>query len=223
MTWNEYVEGRAEAMRGRSTFVVVGLNRIITPGNRTKVGPLLLRPDARWNRKVSVDRTLYVGEPWRAYFHFAFCRASFGEYTYSYLAETHWRAFGEGIRPDDPFSVDAIATEGNGLVRSEYPTFFERFSVTPHDVAPSVRAAYQEEKALAFDEEHTSSAIVTRLSAFAKSAGPLRDIPTTTTLFAKTAHDIHCTSLPVDRYLTDQLAALVAHTDGVGRACHGRD
>ena len=96
--WQEFEAEPRRWMDGRSLVVVVGLNRIITPGNRTREVFEVLYNLSRDVRKLSIDQTLFVAEPWRAWFHFGFVGAPYREYTYSYLAESHWRAHQDGVR-----------------------------------------------------------------------------------------------------------------------------
>ena len=69
VTYEEFAADHKELLRGVKTLAVVGINKLITPANRTKVGPLLLRPIDGVQR-ISIDRTLFVAEPWRAWWHF---------------------------------------------------------------------------------------------------------------------------------------------------------
>jgi hypothetical protein len=219
LTHEEFVADHKRALAGRSVMVVVGLSKLATPGNRTRVGPLLWGPLPGLSR-ISVDRTLFVAEPWRAWWHFGCVGAPYREYTYSYLAESHWKAAREGVR-DDPFSLEAIAECGRGVVRSEYRRFFEPLSVARVEMPREVHEQYQREKAAAFDEEHTAKAIIKRLAAFAQKAFPRRTIPTTARLFERTAHHIVQTDLAVDDWLVGELRGLVEMTDGIGAAFFG--
>ena len=219
LTHEEFAADHRAALAGRSLMVLVGLSRIATPANRTRVGPLLWGP-LPGLRRISVDRTLFVAEPWRAWWHFGAVGAPYRQYTYSYLAESHWRAAQDGVR-EDPFSLAAIARCGAGVVRSCYPRYFEPLDVEIAPVPPDARTAYVELKERAFDEEHTPSAIVERLAEFAQAACPRRAIPTPARLFAATSHRIVATDLGVDRWLVGRLRALVDLTDGIGRAFHG--
>lgn len=221
MTFDAFEDDPRDAMRGRDTLAVVGLGRIITPGNRTReVFEVLFNLTDDW-QKVSLDRTLFVSEPWRAWFHFGFVGARYREYTYSYLAESHWKAFGDGVRGDDPFGLEAIVDCGRGVVRSEDEQYFDEVAVETVALGAAAHAEYQELKAVAFDEEHTAPAIIDRLSRFAQAACPLRRIPTPARLFDRTAHRIVRTDLKVDEYLTGRLLALVELTNGIAAAFHG--
>ncbi len=218
VTHEELVADHRRALAGRNTMVVVGLSRIATPSNRTKVGPLLWGP-LDGVRRISVDRTLFVAEPWRAWWHFGAVGVRYREYTYSYLAESHWRAAQDGIR-DDPFSIEAIAECGAGVVRSEDERHFERIDVEVVAMPAQTHAAYQDLKARAFDEEHTAKAIIARLASFAAEACPQRSIPTASRLFASDAHRIVRTDLRVDEYLVNRLLDLARLTDAIAARFH---
>ena len=219
LTYEEFAASPSRALSGRTVMVVIGLNKIIVPGNRTKVGPLLLRPVAGV-RRISVDRTLFVSEPWRAWFHFGCVGAKYREYTYSYLAETHWRASKDGLR-GDPFSLEAIAACGTGVVRSHYDRYFDKIEVERVEMAPGVHDEYQVLKEKCFKEEHTASAIISRLSAYARSACRRRKIPMPSALFSRTEHSIVQTDLKVDDYLVGRLRGLAQLTDDIGARFRG--
>ncbi|HEX6940908.1 MAG TPA: hypothetical protein VF158_15935 [Longimicrobiales bacterium] len=219
MSWEAFAAAPDRALAGRSVMVVVGLNRIITPGNRTTVGPLVLRP-RQGLRRISVDHTLFVSEPWRAWFHFGCVGAPYREYTYSYLAETHWRAAQDEVRDDDPFSAGAIIEAGRGVIRSLDARYFEPLEIQRVRVGADVHARYQIEKRRAFDAEHTPHRIITRLARIAADACPARRIPTPRRLFDARRHRIVQTDLKVDDYLVGQLRALVETTNAVAEAFH---
>lgn len=218
VTWDDY---EPAMLRGRSTLAVVGLSKIITPGNRTKVGPLLLRPISGV-RRIVVDRTLFVSEPWRAWFPFGCVGARYREYTYSYLAESHWKAHVDGAREDDPFALGVIVEHGRGVVRSDYDAFFGAPCVRAIAAPPEAHAEYEKIKAAAFEEETTIKAIVARLSAFAASVCPTRRIPSPSALFTGSGTPmVWRTDLKIDTFLTRRLTELVTLTDGIGKAfCH---
>lgn len=221
LEWETFAADPERALRGRSVMIVVGLNRIITPANRTKVGPLVLRPREGLTR-ISVDRTLFVSEPWRTWFHFGCVGAPYREYTYSYLAESHWRAAQDEVRDDDPFSLEAIVQAGRRVIRSYSPRYFDAFEVRRIAVGPDVHARYQEEKERAFEEESTPHAIITRLSRIAAEALPGRRIPAPHRLFETRSHMVTQTDLAVDDYLVGVLRRLVEITNGVaGEFYHG--
>jgi hypothetical protein len=213
-----YEDYRPSMLEGKSTLVVVGLSRILTPANRTKVGPHLLRPIPGVKR-VSIDSLLFIVEPWRAWWHFGCVGAKYREYTYSYLAESRWKSAQEG-RDEDPFSLSEIGKWGDGVIRSLEPKHFGQVRVTTLDVGADAERDYQALKLKAFDEEHTASAIIKRLADFAQEVCPERKVPAVSQLFKRADHTIVSTSLGVDKWLVGQLLGLVELTDGIARRFH---
>ena len=212
---SDFLAAPARALEGRTTLVVVGLNKIITPPNRTKVGPHLLRPRPGL-RRISVDRTLFVSEPWRAWWHFGCVGAPYREYTYSYLAETHWNGAQDGLR-EDPFTLEAITQAGRGVIRVQPDYKVEPLLIQTIRLEQADHDAYAELKTLAFEEEHTAHAIVARLAAFAQERCPARRIPQASRVFDAPGVVVR-TDLRVDDHLVGRLVALVDLASGIGAA-----
>lgn len=201
-------------------LVMVGLNKAMTPSSRTREVWEILYNNTAELPKFSVDRTLFISEPWRAWFHFGFVGASYREYTYSYLAESHWKAHRDGVREADPFSLDEIRAWGAGVVVSDHRAYFGEVEVETVLTTPDVKAAYAEEKAAAFEEERTLPAILRRLSAVAKAACLSRCIPTPARIFTSPSLHIVRTDLAVDGFLVDNLLRLVDLTNNIAEAFH---
>ena len=207
VTFEDFARDPRKWTSGRPGLVIMGMTLARTPSNRAREfwDSIEHWPGPKW----SIDRTVFIAEPWRTVWQFNLMGHAFGIYTYSYLAETHWRAHADGLRDDDPFSEGQIAAFGDGIVQCDYDRFFDLHTeVVP--LGEEVHAAYQVEKTKAFAEEATPSAIIRRLSAFATQACPRRHIPSTRQLFYRQSHRILATDLRVDAYLTGQL-------DKVGR------
>lgn len=220
MTFPEFERDPRGAANGKRVLVMVGMNRIISPANRTQNVFEFLHNDSRHLRKISVDRTLFVAEPWRTWFHFGFVGAPYREYTYSYLAETHWRAAQDGLR-GDPFSLEAISAAGDDVVRATYASYFD-LSTETLALSASAHQDYQKLKAACFDEEHTIAAILRRLGEFAQQSHPWRTLPTPASLFEHRTHRLRVTDLPIDRYLVGRLRALADLTNAIGAHFYGR-
>lgn len=224
LRWEEFRADPRGLARDARTLVVVGLNQIAHPGTRGEDVFEFLYLGCPHLRKVSVDRTLFVVEPWRAWFHFGLVGAPYPPYTYSYLAESHWRAFREGKRPADPFSLAALVAAGTGIVRSDHARFFDAVEVERVDLPPAVHAAYQAEKARAFEDERTPAALVRRLAAFAQAACPRRAVPAPGAIFGPAgglfgpALRIVRTDLRVDDHLVGWLLELAGLADAVAGA-----
>jgi hypothetical protein len=200
--------------------VVVGLSRIITPSNRVKVGQVLMRP-IDGVRRISVDRTMFISEPWRLFWHFSCIRQPYQELTDSYLAETRYKQSLDGFR-EDPFSLAEIKAYSDGKIQAHGHPFFESFEVTRVPVSQEWHRRYAAEKASAFDEEHTPSAIIKRLEAVSREALKDRKIPTPSRLFAN-RHPVAIQSdLKVDDFLVGRLRYLVELTNGIHEAFQPR-
>lgn len=217
--FREFEHDPRSFMRDCEGVLFVGLTRAMTPSTRTREVWEVLFNGTDLPR-ASLDTALFLSEPWRAWFQFGFVGASYGPYTYSYLAESHWRASREGIRDDDPFALDELLAHGEGVVTSLDNQFFDRFDVEIVEVEPLFHAAYQREKTAAFDEERTEAALVRRLAKVASSACPSRKVPAPHRLWSRHEHSIVATDLAVDRYLVEWLAGLVATTNTIYEHFH---
>lgn len=71
-------------------YVIVGVNRMITPSNRCDMVNDYLQILTRNKPKVVIDTSPFIGEPWRVWFHYSI---AFGEWLgadYSYPIEGDW-------------------------------------------------------------------------------------------------------------------------------------
>ena len=71
-------------------IVVVGLNRIITPGNRCDMVNEYLQTMTPNVPKICIDSAPFIGEPWRLWFHYSIANCGQFNITYSYAIETEW-------------------------------------------------------------------------------------------------------------------------------------
>ena len=199
-------------LRAHPTVILVGLSKMITPANRTEAGAVLLRPTTA--QRIVVDRWLFVAEPWRAWFAFGAVGAAYDGYTYSYLAESHHKAALDGKRPADPFRPEALTRWGHGVITAPDAWRID-LRETVLSVDDATRAAYAEEKARAFEEEHTEHALLRRLGAWAQARVPGRAVPAPADLWRRERVDVVRTDLGVDRYLTDRLRRLAHLTNHI--------
>jgi len=74
-----------------SKVVLIGINRMITPGNRCDFIHAYLTVMTPQVPKISIDTSPFVGEPWRLYFHYQLVNSfsGFGA-NYSYPIEGEW-------------------------------------------------------------------------------------------------------------------------------------
>ncbi len=208
-------------LKGIDTLVFCGLSRAMNPGNRTAEVWEALFNQSGGLKKCVVDSSLWVGEPWRIWFPFGMTGARWGGYTYSYIGESHWRAWLDGLRPENPFSLDEVKKWGAGVIRSSAPRYFYEFSAETIHLDASVHAEYAQLRASAFEEARSIGPVITRLSRFAASVCPKRAIPNTTRLFERRRWQVTATDLPVDRWLVDNLTSTVALANGIAEVFHG--
>ena len=215
---DEILADRDQLNQG-GTMVTVGLSRILTPSNRVKLGQVFLRPRDGL-RRVSVDRFLFVSEPWRAFWHMYAVGIPHRGYTDSFLAESRWRdALAAG--DTDPFSADEIlASIGDRLVLHRPPTL-PALDVEWVEVTAGVHDDYASEKEAAFSEETSAAGIVRRLAAFAARVVPRRSVPAPSRLHAGPPFRgvrVVAADLPVDRWLVGRLRAVVDTTNRIAGA-----
>lgn len=215
MMFETFSNDPRKALKDRPGLVLIGMTLARTPSNRAREfwdsieqfsGP-----------KIIVDQTLFVAEPWRVVWPFNLLGKPFGPYTYSYLAETHWRAHQDGLRELDPFTADDIVRESNGMIQADYSRHFD-LSIETREVGADVHARYAVEKDAAFSQESTPAAIIKRLAAIAGDACPERSIPSPTQLFAKRHHHIVRTDLAVDTWLVGRLITVAETTNAIAEA-----
>lgn len=221
LTATQYLDRPWDAIRGADTLVVVGMTEIVTPANRVKTGPYLNEPFPNVVRH-SVDRTLFIGEPWRAWWHWGCVQAPWEDVPHSFCLEGRWNQAMEGRR-EDPCSLDVVLRIGRGVVTAmpDAPRFGEiEVQVIPQP--EEVHAAYLEEKRQAFETETTWRGLIRRLGAFAQHSAPSRYLPTGVKLFRHMDDliplKIVATDLAVDTWLLSQLRQTVSLVDEVAKA-----
>lgn len=208
------------ALRRADLVVVTGLgSRLVTPANRVRLGPYLTEP---WDGppRVSVDTGLFVGEPWRLWWHFGCVGAPFGPYATSYALETRWRGYLDRRVPKDPCALVDIVQWGQGVIRSDAPCAFAPPRINTISLPADVHAAYAVEKARAFEEATSLPGILARLGRFAQARCPQRAMPRGASLFTCDASppQITRTDLPIDNYLLSVALERMALTNAIGEA-----
>jgi hypothetical protein len=200
-------------------LVFVGLSRAMTPANRTDMVWEVLFNKAAGLRKYSVDSVLFVGEPWRMWFHFGLTGATYRDYTYSYIAESQAKSWLDGARDDDPFALDESVRWCRPSVRSSGTPWFAPLAVEVIPLPAEVHARYAEEKARAFDEEQAVGRVVARLERVAAAALPRRRLPSSGRLWATRKPSVVVSDLPVDAWLVARLRHLVDLTNAIAIGC----
>lgn len=212
-----YLAAPRQSIVGVDLLVIVGMTEIVTPSNRVKTGPFLNEPTA-YPARESVDRALFIGEPWRAWWHWGCVGAAWRDVPHSFRLEGLWSQWLDN-RIDDPCSLSEFRHVGAGVVVAapDAPTF-GGLAVDVIPQPPDVHDAYQIEKAAAFEQETTWRGLVKRLAAFAQAAEPLRAVPTKAQMFRMLGTRqprLVVTDLGVDRWLSDHYRYLVGLVDGV--------
>lgn len=216
---NEFVADPRPHLKGVDVVVLQNLvSKIIRPGSRLKYGQFLTDP---WNGppRLSVDTHLFIGDPWRIWFHFGAVDAPFGEphekYHTSYRVETDWRFFIEGKSPN-PCTMDRVGRYGSGVVAWRGGFRFEPTELQVLAQGAAQHGLYQEERERAFNECKTSAALLKRLGDWAQNACPFRVIPKD--IFATPRPRIVLTDFGVDRWIASQLSAQIQLTNDIVEA-----
>jgi hypothetical protein len=166
---------------------------------------------------ISIDTSPYIGPLWRLWAHFYFTKTAFGEYTYSYLLESHFNGFQDGVRPENPLAYEKIREYASGNVSIEYERYFAEPIIEVIELTASAHVEYQELKADLFEEHDHIQKIIKGLADFAKESCPERRIPAEHKIF-ETSEKINIirTDLKVDEYLTN---CLLKKIDEVNAVC----
>lgn len=210
---NELMVAPMRWIRGDVTMVVVGLSKLMTPGNRVRLGRVLLRPYEGLTR-ISIDRQLFVSDPWRMWWHFYAVGHERWGFTDSFLAESRWKMAHEQ-RTEDPFGVPKVLDAMRDVVEVRDAFRFGAIDVEVRHLSEQQHAAYARLKEEAFTHERSIAAIIKRLAAFAQEACPERSIPSPARLFQRPPSRIVRTDLGVDRYLVEQLMSRVELTNAI--------
>lgn len=211
---------RRDFFAGAEIVVFVGSNKFFNPSTRFHpVFDLLQYNLPASIRKVSVDIAPYVGPIWRLWTHWSLAYQPFSGYTYSYLLESHYNAWMEGVREINPMDLATIRQNSQGIVSIDYPRYFAPASVDIIPVGESIHADYQRLKSDLFDEHDTITPIIKGLSDFARQHCPARKIPQEHKIF-ETPDRVRIvrTDLKVDEYLTGKLLAKIDEVNRVVEA-----
>lgn len=208
---------KRDYFEGKQTVVFVGSNKIFNASSRNHPVFDILQYGLAGMERFVVDISPYVGPIWRIFPQFSLAGLPFGEYTYSYLLESHYNSFLDGVRPDNPLDLEAIGEYARSNVSIDYDRFFSPPSIKVIPMSPSIHCDYQEVKEDLFEENNRIVPIIKGLSNFAKSVCNERKIPQEHKIF-ETPDNVQIirTDLKVDEYLTSQL---VAKMDEVNRVC----
>lgn len=192
---------------GKNAVVFVGLNKMFTTSTRFHPVWDLLQYNLPSNiKKYCVDIAPYMGPLWRIWPQFNLAGLQTGEYTYSYLLESHYNAFLEGVRTDNPLSIGNIKQWANGNIQIDYTKFFEDPEIKIIKMSEDVHEGYQTLKADLFETYDSIGPILKQLAAYAKEHCKERKIPQEFKIFETPGSvEIIRTDLKIDEYLTGKL------------------
>jgi hypothetical protein len=220
VSFDRFRDEARELIRGLDSLIFVGMTRAITSGNRTEMVFEILHNKTAELHKISVDTYLFRAEPWRAWFHFGYAGVPYRDYAYSFIAESHYNTYIDGVRTENPFSLEEITRWGDGVICSDHGRYFEEPIIQVVETSPDDQKRYAEFKATCFREETSPRPIIRRLSEFAQQVFPDRSIPGYAQLFGSRSHRIVATDLAVDRWLVAGIRETMHITNGVAREFH---
>jgi hypothetical protein len=212
---SSFLDDPRSAVANSDLLVVCGLvTKLCRPSNRVKLGQFLTEP--WWGpKRASVDSCLFIGEPWRMWWHWGCIERPFANYFTSYRLESDWNRHIE-LETDNPCSIERIIEFGNGHVQHCDGFRFGSINIHIEKFSDAKHSSYAEEKEKSFAEEKTIKAIIRRLSAFADASYPDRSIPKD--LFASTDHEIRVTDFGVDMYLLKRIRETIELTNAIAEA-----
>lgn len=209
---SKFLDDPRASVADSDLLVVCGLvTKICTPSNRVKLGQFLTEP--WWGPpRVSVDTCLFVGDPWRMWWHWGCVGRPFANYFTSYRLESDWKRYVETDQ-NNPCTIERIAEYGNGIVEHRNGFSFSNVRFQIQQVSSDCHERYAETKELAFLEEKTVAGIIRRLTEFCQSVYPDRFIPRN--LFSSQNHNIRITDLGVDAYIAKRIRDTVSLTNAI--------
>jgi len=142
-------------------FIFYGLNRIITPSNRTDFVFEYLFTLSADIPKISIDTAPFIGEPWRLWFHYGLCKCGNFGTPYSYAIETEWKHWFYRETNDSRFEPDNLGI----CISDTYTTLSPlAYSATFTDVDEATLAWYEEAKKFTFDKYDTPKLLIQNLA-----------------------------------------------------------
>lgn len=138
-------------------FIIVGLNKIVTPSTRCDFVQEYLSTLTQNVQKISIDTAPYVGEPWRLFFHYLYTNNNLFKRPHSYAVQTEWKHWFYRDTRDCIFSPENIKF----FITKTYSdldilnTSFEFDTVSEKD-----EKWYQEQKDIVFKKYHTPKSLI---------------------------------------------------------------
>ena len=91
-------------------LVVIGLNKIITPSNRCDMVNDYMQTMTRNIKKISIDSSPFIGEPWRLWYHYDVGNCNTFNIPHGFAIETEWKHWFYRNRPDSRLAANNIGT-----------------------------------------------------------------------------------------------------------------
>lgn len=201
---------------GKDAVVFVGANKLFSSSTRFHPVFDVLQYGLEGMRRFVVDTSPYIGPLWRVFPQFSLAGVPFGEYTYSYLLESHYNSFIEGMRPDNPLEISKISEYAHGHVSIDYERYFSDPVVEIIPMPAEIHEKYRDLKTRLFDVEIHATKIIRGLADFAKASCGQRIMPAEHKIFeTPDAVRIVRTDLKVDEYLTNKLLDKIREVNAV--------
>lgn len=204
---------------GMQSVVFVGANKFFTTSTRFHPVFEILQYGLKGLERFAVDRSPYIGPLWRLFPHFSLAGIPFGEYTYSYLLESHYNSHLAGVRADNPLDIELIKQYAKGNVNIDYQRYFAEPKVEIVEMSDDVHEGYQALKEELFYEHSDINKIIKGLADFAKASCKDRLVPSEHKIFDM-PDDVHIirTDLKVDEYLTGKLLSKIEEVNRIVEA-----
>ena len=204
---------------GMQSVVFVGANKFFTTSTRFHPVFEILQYGLKGLERFAVDRSPSIGPLWRIFPHFSLAGVPFGEYTYSYLLESHYNSFLAGVRADNPLDIEKIKSYAAGDVSIDYKRFFAEPKVEIVEMSQDVHEGYHALKEELFSEHSEINKIIRALADFVKASCQDRLVPSDHKIFDM-SEDVHIirTDLKVDEYLTGKLLSKMEEVNRVAEA-----
>ncbi|OGS40528.1 MAG: hypothetical protein A3K77_00860 [Euryarchaeota archaeon RBG_13_31_8] len=141
-------------------FIIIGLNRIITPSNRCDMVHEYLHTITPNIKKISIDTEPFIGEPWRLWFHYSITHSGNFNINYSYIIEGEWQYWFYRNRQDCRLSQDNIRLFITDTISDLelYKTSFEFF-----DISAMEETWYSKTKEFIFSKYDTPKLLINNL------------------------------------------------------------
>lgn len=141
-------------------FIFYGLNKIITPSNRTDFIFEFLFTLSADIPKISVDYKPFNGEPWRLWFHYGLCKCGNFGIPYSYSIETEWKHWFYRENNTSRFESNNLGI----CVTDTYSNLDQlKYSVDFEDVDENILTWYEEVKKFVFEKYDTPKLLISNM------------------------------------------------------------